>query len=88
VLAIVEAKNENIISGIGQCIAEMYAARLYNEKENHHVPCIYGGVTTGDEWKFLKLIQDTAYIDKLSYYMSDLQKIIGILLNMLEDSSL
>ncbi len=87
VLTIVEAKNENIVSGLGQCIAEMYAARLYNEQENIHLPCIYGGVTTGNEWKFLKLIEDTAYIDKLYYYISNIQKIIGILLNMLEDSS-
>lgn len=82
VVAIVEAKNENIISGLGQCIAEMYAAVLYNEREEIHLPCIYGAVTTGDEWKFLKLEEDTAYIDRPSYYMSDLAKIIGILVNM------
>ena len=49
VMAVVEAKNEDIISGLGQCIAEMYAAKLYNEKENRLLPCIYGAVTTGDE---------------------------------------
>lgn len=32
VMTIVEAKNEDIISGLGQCIAEMYATKLYNEK--------------------------------------------------------
>ena len=35
VIALVEAKNENIISGLGQCIAAMYAAQLYNERENN-----------------------------------------------------
>ena len=58
----------------------MYAARMYNEQEHIHLPGIYGAVTTGDEWKFLKLIEDTAYIDKPSYYMGDIQKIIAILL--------
>ncbi|MCP4398784.1 MAG: hypothetical protein GY801_15985 [bacterium] len=82
VVTIVEAKNENIISGLGQCIAEMYAARLYNEQEEIHLPCIYGGVTSGDEWKFLKLHGDSVYIDKLSYYLSDLPKILGILVDM------
>jgi len=86
VVAIVEAKNENIISGLGQCIAEMYAAVLYNEREEIHLPCIYGAVTTGDEWKFLKLEKDTAYIDRPSYYMSDLAKIIGILVNMFKQT--
>lgn len=83
VLAVVEAKNEDIISGLGQCIAEMYAAKLYNEKENRLLPCIYGAVTTGDEWKFLKLAEDTVFIDKPSYYISSIGKIMGILAHML-----
>jgi hypothetical protein len=87
VLAIVEAKNENIIGGLGQCIAEMYAAGLYNEREQIHLPCIYGVVTTGDEWKFLKLAKDKAYIDRPSYYLNDLPKIIGILLNMFQTTA-
>jgi hypothetical protein len=84
VLAVVEAKNEDIISGLGQCIAEMYAAKLYNEKENRLLPCIYGAVTTGDEWKFLKLAEDTVFIDKPSYYISSIGKIMGILSYMLK----
>ena len=32
VITIVEAKNENIIRGLGQCVAEMYAAKLFNER--------------------------------------------------------
>lgn len=87
VITIVEAKNENIISGIGQCLAEMYAARIYNEKENEKLPCIYGAVTTGDEWKFLQLIKELAYIDSQSYYISDIKKIIGILVKMTEQKA-
>lgn len=86
VLTIVEAKNENIVSGIGQCIAEMYAAKLFNERENHPLSYIYGAITTGDEWKFLKLADDTVYIDRISYYISDIKKIIAILTNMLKPS--
>ena len=47
VITIVEAKNENIISGLGQCIAEMYAAQLFNQEESNDFPCVYGAVTTG-----------------------------------------
>lgn len=82
VIAIVEAKNENIVSGLGQCIAEMYAANLYNQQENSTLPCIYGAVTTGDEWKFLKLVQRKAYIDRDSYYISNIEQILGILCQM------
>ena len=86
-VTIVEAKNENIISGLGQCIAEMYAARLYNEREDIHLPCLYGAVTSGDEWKFLKLTEHTAYIDKDHYYLADIAKIIGILANMFKHTA-
>ncbi|WPD21069.1 MAG: hypothetical protein SD837_12745 [Candidatus Electrothrix scaldis] len=83
-VTIVEAKNENIISGLGQCIAEMYAARLYNEREDIHLPSLYGAVTSGDEWKFLMLTGNTAYIDKDHYYLAYIAKIIGILANMFQ----
>lgn len=82
VITIVEAKNENIISGLGQCLAEMYAAQLFNQKENHDFPYVYGAVTTGDEWKFVKLEKNLAYIDNDLYYISNINKIIGILVKM------
>lgn len=33
VIALVEAKNDNIQSGLGQCIAEMVAAQLFNQQK-------------------------------------------------------
>ncbi len=82
VICIVEAKNENIVSGLGQCIAEMVASKLYNEQENTPLSCLYGAVTIGDEWKFIKLEADKVYIDKDTYYINDIGKIIAILLKM------
>ena len=82
VITVVEAKNENIVSGLGQCIAEMYAAQIFNQQEGKVRETIYGAVTTGDEWKFLKLTAQTIHIDKDSYYISDADKIIGILIHM------
>lgn len=82
VITIVEAKNENIISGLGQCIAEMYAAQLFNQQEQRDFPCVYGAVTTGDEWRFVKLEKSVAYIDNSSYYISDIERIVGILVQM------
>ena len=87
VITIAEAKNENIVSGLGQCIAEMYASRIYNEKEGHDLSFVYGAVTTGDEWKFIKLIKDTAYIDIDSYYINEIGKIIGILTEMVQQKA-
>jgi hypothetical protein len=79
VLAVVEAKNENLRSGMGQCIAEMIAVQLFNEREGKPIPAIYGAVTTGDIWKFLKLEGKTVYVDKPLYYIESIGKILGIL---------
>ncbi len=84
IITIAEAKNENIISGLGQCIAEMYASQIYNEKEGCNLPSVYGAVSTGDEWKFIKLIKDIAYIDTDTYYINDIEKIVGILTEMVQ----
>ena len=43
---------------------------------------MYGAVTTGDEWKFIKLEGNVAYIDNDLYYMSNINKIVGILTEM------
>ena len=51
VITIVEAK-ENINAGLGQCVAEMLAAKIFNQKEENNIPIIYGTVTTGTNWKF------------------------------------
>jgi hypothetical protein len=46
VITIVEAKNENIKSGLGQCIAEMIAAQIFNKQQDHPLAEIYGIVST------------------------------------------
>lgn len=87
VVAIVEAKNEQIISGLGQCIAEMIASKIFNEKEGNIIDKIYGAVTTGSTWKFLKYENDTAYIDRLEYHIGNVNKIIGIFVKMVNQEA-
>jgi hypothetical protein len=83
VVAVVKAKNENIIGGLGQCIAEMVAAKIFNELEkDESVKRIYGVVTTGTAWKFLKMDESDVYIDLDEYSIESPNKIIGILLEM------
>ena len=80
VVMIVEAKNENIKGGLGQCVAEMIAAQIFNELEGSAIETIYGVVTTGEIWKFLKLVGSVASIDLSDYYIvRDVAKIEGIL---------
>ena len=83
IVVIVEAKNENIKSGLGQCAATMLAAHLFNQQQSDEPNCeiktIYGAVTTGDIWKFLKLMEGEILIDLNNYYIKELNKILAIL---------
>ncbi|MEH1938524.1 MAG: hypothetical protein V7L14_33435 [Nostoc sp.] len=85
VVTIVEAKKENINAGLGQCVAEMLAAKLFNEREGNNIETIYGTVTTGTNWKFLKLLEQVIEIDLGEYYINDIGKIIGILSHILTE---
>ena len=84
VVTLVEAKNDLITSGIGQCVAEMVAAQIFNQKQDNYLSTIYGVVTTGTAWLFLKLEEKTVYIDNQEYYIDNLGKIMGILVSCLE----
>ncbi|MFB2893591.1 hypothetical protein ACE1CI_11825 [Aerosakkonemataceae cyanobacterium BLCC-F50] len=84
VAVIVEAKNDNIQSGLGQCIAEMVAAQIYNQRQNENNESIYGSVTTGTNWKFMKLFDKVVEIEPNEYFLSNIGKIMGILRSFME----
>jgi len=84
VVALVEAKNDNIKSGIAQCIAEMVAAQIFNQRKQNQIPCIYGVITTGSNWKFLRLIEKKVDIEAGEHFIGDLDGLFGILLEMIE----
>lgn len=86
-ITIVEAKNENIVNGLGQCSAEMIAANIYNEQEGTQLLTIYGAVTSGNIWKFLKLHNNAIYIDLEDYTIKEITKIIGILYAMVKQNA-
>ena len=74
-----EAKNENIIAGIPQCLAEMVAALKFNAANGLAPAPVYGIVTTGMQWRFLKLAGEQAQVDNMEYTIQAPQKIFGIL---------
>ncbi|MGK7890604.1 MAG: hypothetical protein AB4042_14835 [Leptolyngbyaceae cyanobacterium] len=82
VLAIAEAKNESIPSGLGQCAATMIAAQQFNQRQEglDSTQPIYGVVTTGTIWKFLKLVEQSLFIDVQDYYIKEVDKLLGILI--------
>lgn len=84
VLTVVEAKNENIKGGLGQCIATMIAAQIFNRNSPVAIPIIYGAVSTGTTWKFITLEDKTASIDLVEYYINQIDIILGILIHPLK----
>lgn len=82
VFAAVEAKKEDIVAGLGQCAAEMVAIRIFNERKGKPLPAVFGCATSGNVWKFLKLEGETLFIDSREYYLSDVPKILGILVGI------
>jgi hypothetical protein len=79
IVTIVEAKNDNLRSGLGQCIAAMVAAYEFNQKTGAGGGPIFGVVTTGSAWKFLRLNHPEVTVDIHEYYIDNLAKIVGIL---------
>lgn len=79
VLVIVEAKRDCIPDGLGQCIASMVGAQRYNRKHGTLQETIYGCVTTGNQWKFLRLVGNVVTLDLTEYQHRDYEKILGIL---------
>jgi hypothetical protein len=83
IVVMVEAKNDNIKSGIAQCGAEMLAAQKFNQQKKNEVSSVYGCVSTGTNWKFLKLNGTDLYIDVVEYYIDAPEKIMGILASVM-----
>ena len=84
IVAVVEAKREDVVGGLGQCAASMVGVREFNERDKTPVPIVYGAVTSGTIWRFLRLTGKTLAIDRAEYYLRDLDRILGILVSMNE----
>jgi hypothetical protein len=82
VIAIVEA-DENLRGGIPQCVAELYAARVFNERAGHAAPVVYGAVTSGSDWRFLRVSEGLVEVDRTEYYLREVGRIVGVLVHML-----
>lgn len=87
VLCIVEAKKEDLNNGLGQCIAEMVAAQIFNTTNRTPVSAIYGSVTSGTAWKFLQLQEKTVVVDLAEYPLPPVETILGILLWMVQSTN-
>lgn len=85
-VVIVEAKKSDLRSGIGQCVAEMVAAQRFNKMKNKSVNTIYGSVTSGTQWRFMKLEENTVTFDLSEYSIPPLDFIVSSLIWMIRNA--
>ncbi|MFB2921353.1 hypothetical protein [Aerosakkonema funiforme] len=83
-VVIVEAKKTDLKTGIGQCIAEMVAAQRFNQIKDKSIPTIYGSVSNGIQWQFLKLEGQTITIDLSVYPLPPIDQILSFFVWMMQ----
>jgi len=79
IIAVVEAKlNQDLSAAVPQCAAEMYATRLWNEKRHQLSQVVFGSITTGESWLFLRLKEGNVIeVDNVTYPLSQLEHLLG-----------
>jgi hypothetical protein len=77
--AVRETKGGEIESCLPQCAAQMVAAQLFNKRQQNSIPAVFGCVTTGVAWRFLKLERNNLIIDDDVYYLDNIPMILGVL---------
>jgi hypothetical protein len=66
-VVLVEAKRADLRSGFGQCVAEMVAADRFNHRKSRGIDSVYGIVSSGTQWRFLRLQGQVLKLDLMDY---------------------
>jgi len=85
VFALVEAKQNIIENSMGQCVAQMLGAQFFNQKKKTSIPVIYGCVSNGEIWQFLRLENKNLTTDTDKYYLNNLPELLGVLQVVVDD---
>jgi hypothetical protein len=85
IIAIVEAKKDDMDAGLPQCAAELYAAYLLNKGRPGK---LYGSVTIGTEWRFMCFHGDSrkVAVDDDIYFIIEPAKLLGVLCHIVDVS--
>ena len=64
---------------MGQCVAAMVAAQAFTAQQQKSISAIYGTVTSGTLWRFLKLEGQHLIVDLTDYPILPINRLLGIL---------
>ncbi|MBY0227731.1 MAG: hypothetical protein K2W96_00485 [Gemmataceae bacterium] len=79
-VAVLEAKRNDIEGGLGQCAAQMVAVQIFNDRAGRPRRSIHGCVTTGEDWQFLRLDGNELIIDPSRRYINQVGAVLAALL--------
>ena len=77
IVTVLEAKKNDVEGGLGQCAAQMMGARLLNQREGREGSPVFGCVTTGEAWQFLRLDETELRLDSARYYIDNVGGILA-----------
>ena len=84
ILCITEAKIGKIQKYIPQAAAQMVGAKVFNLKNNEPFSTVFGAVTDGKVWRFLKLEDDNLWTDNKDIFINEMPLLLGILQNIVD----
>ncbi|MBC8112364.1 MAG: hypothetical protein H7Y04_15020 [Verrucomicrobia bacterium] len=67
-----------------QASSQLIGARIFNQKHVKPTPVMYGICTTGFDWIFIKLEENTIFIDAERYTLANLPQLLGILQHVVD----
>jgi hypothetical protein len=79
IISVVEAKQGELEKAVPQAAAQMYGAQIFNKTNDRPVEIIYGVVSDGREWLFLKLEKTTLWVDESRFNIGQLSELLGAL---------
>lgn len=85
IITLVEAKKQDIDLGLGQCVAQMVGAKTFNERAGRVGVPIYGCVTTGDDWQFMRLRGSVVEYERQRRFISNLGEILAVFQTILDE---
>lgn len=85
IMVILEAKKHDMDDGLAQCAAQLIGACLHNERAGKPLAHLYGCVTTGDRWQFLKLAGTDLQIHPERFDLKEVSRILWLLMECLKD---
>lgn len=83
-MVVIEAKRDDVSTGYGQCIAGMVGIQKFNQRAEKPATAVFGVVTTGISWQFLRLEGQVLTFDPQEHVIDPPERLYGMLVAMID----